>query len=690
MRVENGIVAFEFDAKTGSLLAVEDKRTRVSHHFDASYARLFRVCVPDEERWIDRYADSHESGRPGMSLDGGRLTIHYPDLVTPEGEKTGISATVTVTLPDGADEAMFTIEVENGGPFPIHEVRFPWIAGWTGNAGPGGDQIYAGQYSFDPHNMHGSGGAFGRGWTIYGQHRRGAPNHINMMVPMLDLSGGGRGLSVNHYPSAPRLMNVVVEDLNPRPGDARIGAGWVHHAFVEPGGKWASAPTGLAPHSGDWHESAERLRKWLAGWWRPPQPNLRLRRSIGFQNAMFRDFCGRVIRPFGDLPRIAKQGLDLGIRDICVWDHALMGVYMHAGDAPTLEDDLGRLDELRAALEETKALGVETSTLLNTRLVTMKNRLGKEFAERWGVRTLYGTETRESYPLRAAHAKLTTEHLDENGWRLCQCNPEWQEWALGVVERCCELGFTSMFLDEPFGEDLCFAAGHGHGVPGHTAAGVAEWSGRAADLVRSRHEGAYTIGESLDIWTSRNIDLGWYWNWSDYHGEVFRYVLPDALQAWTIDAYEHEDEVGKAFALGFLLALNVNGLEGTLADVPDFRRRVKRLAELRRRTAAFTVEGRFMDTVGLETDTDASLVSGVYDAGGRLGVILGETSREDKGGGAVSLLLDAERYGLPGKRTVRLYRQDGSVEESTAAQKDGVLSLETSLEKWECAVFEIE
>ena len=249
MKLQNGIIALEFDARTGSLVSVEDKRGRATHRLDPRYARLFRVCVPDEERWLDRYADSHESGKPQMKLAKGVLTIHYPDLLTPDRERTGVSATVTVTLADGADEALLTIEVENGGPFLIHEVRFPWIGGWTGNGGPGKDRIYAGQYSWDPHALH-SGGGFGRGWTLYASHRRSSPNHINMMVPMLDLSGGGRGLTANHYPSEPRLVNVVVEDLNPRPGEARVGAGWVHHAFVKPGEQMVERPDGACPSPG--------------------------------------------------------------------------------------------------------------------------------------------------------------------------------------------------------------------------------------------------------------------------------------------------------------------------------------------------------------------------------------------------------------------------------------------------------
>ena len=258
------------------------------------------------------------------------------------------------------------------------------------------------------------------------------------------------------------------------------------------------------------------------------------------------------------------------------------------------------------------------------------------------------------------------------------------------MRQCSDFGFTSIFLDEPFGEDLCFAKNHGHDIPGHSAAGVTEWTARAAQFVRARQKGAYTIGESLDIWTARNIDLGWYWNWSDHHGEVFRYVLPDALQAWTIDGYEHEDEVGKAFALGFLMALNVNGLEGMLWDAPEFSRRVKRLADLRERTADFTVAGQMMHTVGLDVETDASLITSVYDAGDRLGIVLGETSqRADKGGGKARLELDLGRYGRSGKQTVRVYREDGSVKDARTTTKSGVLRIDAPLKKWECAVIEV-
>jgi hypothetical protein len=198
------------------------------------------------------------------------------------------------------------------------------------------------------------------------------------------------------------------------------------------------------------------------------------------------------------------------------------------------------------------------------------------------------------------------------------------------------------------------------------------------------------IGEVLDIWTSRHVDLGWYWWWSQRHSEAIRYVLPDALQAWVIDAHEHEDEVGKAFALGFLMALNVNGLEGVMSDAPEFARRIKRLAGLRERTAEFTVDGRMMHTTGLDVQANSPVTASVYDAPGGLGIVLGETSRKaEKGGGRVKLELDLGRYGKAGRPAVRVHREDGSVRDVKAAGAAGALRVSVDLKKWECAVVEI-
>ena len=120
MKLTNGLVAFEFDPETGSLIQITDLRPGAPPPVlsDPQEGRLFRLFIPDDEQWIDRYTDSHTSGRPQMRLDGDTLTIHYPDLLAADSAipgndvPTGIRASVRVALPAGADEALFTLELE--------------------------------------------------------------------------------------------------------------------------------------------------------------------------------------------------------------------------------------------------------------------------------------------------------------------------------------------------------------------------------------------------------------------------------------------------------------------------------------------------------------------------------------------------------------------------------------------------
>jgi hypothetical protein len=205
------------------------------------------------------------------------------------------------------------------------------------------------------------------------------------------------------------------------------------------------------------------------------------------------------------------------------------------------------------------------------------------------------------------------------------------------------MGYRSLFIDEPFEPELCFSDDHGHAVPVHGHSGACQWLPKAAGLMRGRDPEAYVIGESPDIWNSRFLHMGWHWDWSVMRSEVFRYVLPESLQSWPIDGLEHGHQVGKAFSQGFVLALYVGEMGKTLIDAPDFAQRVRRLADLRRRTAAFTMSGRFLDRAGLTVDADTSIAAHVYDGGDRLAVVIGETSEGASGGGRAELRLDHGR-----------------------------------------------
>ena len=689
MRLANENIALEFDEATGSLVQIEDRRRRVRHLAAPEDGRLFRIVVPDERRWLDRCCESHGSSRPRMRLSDGRLTIRYPNLRTATGERSGISAAVEVSLPPGADEARFTIEVCNGGPHLIHEVWFPRVGGWRGYAGPGRDTILRGDLCItDPHRFRKTAGP--NGYTLANHHRREFYSFaFGMAFPFLDISGGGRGLSYIHYPSRVRAGGAVIEDQAEQRGESHCAWSWVHQPFLPPGGTWISEPVGIAPHGGDWHATADRMRAWLETWWQPPQTPARLPESIGYFNLYARDFFGRDVHPLRAMPKVARHLRAHGIEDFCIWD-AIMATYLRPDTGDFLEDAPSRLTEFSRVLREIRDMGIQVSTLVNYRLTTAKNRSWKLRGEGQVMRSLYGAPRYEHWSkCRGSFGDFINTHLDEAGSSLCQNHPEFQRWAVDLTERLLDFGFSSVFIDQPFENSVCFAPDHGHAVPGHGHEGANEWVPKAVAAIRRRDPDAYAMGENADIWTSRFIQLWWDWQWAGKRAEAFRYILPESLQSWIIDAYEHPHEVGKAFALGFLLSLNVRGLEKPLSDVPAFAARIRRLAVLRKKTAAFTVRARFRDREGVSVKSAGAAAAGVYTSPGKLGIVVSDITDGAKGGGPVTLTIDGRIHSGVDMRRVTIHREDGSSRAvRPIARKVGcVVSLR--LKRWESVVIEI-
>lgn len=691
--LENRLVRYAFETSTGSLVQIEDLRTGCRHLREPADGRLFKIIAPDENGWLERHCESH-AARPAVSKDGSRLTLHYDDVpVAKCGGSSGISVTVVVELSADSEEALFSIEVANRSPHVVHEVWFPRIGGWRGYSGRGKDQVMigAGAHLLDPHNV----GERGNPFTMVNFHRRNFFPAKTMMLPMMDISGGGRGLSFLHYPTKPRENGVVWLDQNERREDGcRPEWSWVHYPFIKPGGTWKSDPVGISCHSGDWHATADRMRTWLAMWWKAPEQPQRLRGSIGNFNLFSRFWDRTETFPLEDMPGEAAFCKAHGIHDFILWDNM---EWLYIGSNPELfEAEPERLEKFRRTLKAIRGLGMQVMPVGNTFQLPKDTRLWKEFGEGRTQDSLYGYPVASGWRggdanWRGETADIKNDHYERGNVFFCHGNPEYQRFSLSVVEKALDMGFNSYMLDQGYGSGLCFNEQHGHETPAHMADGSCKWMGEAARMVRERDSGAYTVGENPDMWNMRVNALYWNWFWCKKpNPEVIRYVLPEALHLWCIDAFEHEDQVGRAFALGFLLAIHVCGLVRPLSLVPDFAARIKRLAALRRKTEAFTVGGRLLDNIGLTVETGAALTTCLYQGNAAYGIVLGETAPYGaKGGGSVNLELDLAKYGAPVPASIRLHREDGSDSALPFTAADGKIRVSVGLQRWECAVLEI-
>ena len=135
MIIENGKLAIHFDDKTGSIVRVEDRSSRIVHSDTTGtpgLGRLFQVMAPTP-RWQGRCVQSHASPPPAIRRGDNRIEILYPDLRV-NGQTTGIEAAVTVEIGERTDEIVFALQLTNRGrcfqrtrSFTLYSTRRVWL-----------------------------------------------------------------------------------------------------------------------------------------------------------------------------------------------------------------------------------------------------------------------------------------------------------------------------------------------------------------------------------------------------------------------------------------------------------------------------------------------------------------------------------------------------------------------------------
>lgn len=647
MDLTYGRLKLRFDPATGSLLRMTDTVSGLVHLEALSgkpdERRLLRVNVPSEA-WSSRYADSQDQSEVEMTRTADGLVMRYPNLLAATGEALRISAEAQVTPSPAADEALFTVHLENGGREEINEVRFPWVTGWTGYGGKGQDRLALGAVHFlDPHSYpKPTGATYARA-----AQRETFSYPTSMYAPWVDLSGPGGGLSYCNYMPESENGGFSLENLVDYGAGLQLALSWVHHIVLRPGESWTSPPVGLAVHTGDWHETADRYRAWFERLYPPDRSRLSLRSRMGFQNVFFRGFDGTPIRPLEDVPRVAAIGRKYGVDHLCVWDALTLGNYMHRSGPRDLtdytpEEHAVLIQGLRQAMAE----GSSTSALINFRHPNVAARLHDPTLQSEIKRYYDGTAQTENWRGSHCHAGLWTPHLGPQSYLFSPFSTAHQERVLRLTRDYLDLGYASMFYDQPFETqpDYGFLE-QGH-RPEHTHRDAVRLIARVRELLLARDPHAIIIGEEGDLHSTRWVDMWMSWRVSNLSAApaaaMTHYAMPHTMLSWVID--QEPERAALAFAMGMYMCLMVHGGEGTVEDEPELAQLLGQLARLRRATAKRTVEARFVDHRGLIVDGDESLVAYSYDSPAGPAVIVAAVGAAARG----KATLDPSAFSAPG------------------------------------------
>ena len=662
MELSNGRLVLVLDDQSGELIRIANRNTGKTF-LDATEGgrtdgRLFHAVVPSE-RWSSRYVNSHEADPPEIGRNGNGVSLLYKNLKA-RGEPTGVTVKVIVDLPTGTDEARFTLEVHNDGSSDVLDILFPWIGGWTGIGGKGEDLMVLGaSVEVDPHGfpMH-----FAKTYArVHQRMQHGYP--YEMYAPWIDLSGPGGGISYISYMERAQMGYVSIENLAGYDKGLRLAYGWVHPTVVRPGETWTTPTVGISVHDGDWHNTADRFRTWVDTWFKAPPAKRGLRESIGYQNVFFRGFDGAPIRELDTIPAAAAAGREYGVDQLVVWDFITLGNYAKHADL----DILDYTDEERAIVAEglkiARQEGTNTSALTNFRCCNPASSLYKNQAHSEVIRSYFGSAVSPGSPWMECWAVthnnplILAQHLGPFIEVLSPFANSFRERVVRQTRQYLDLGYTSMFFDQPFVRTPDYSRIEEGCRPEDTYDALQTLVKEVREILHQNNPDAFMIGELCDAYTAQHIDMWMRWWKSVVPATRAAYTIPQTMHSWVVD---HDIErANHAFALGMYLCLCTHGGEKTLDDEPAFGEHVAALARLRKQCAERTVYSRFTDTRGIDIQTGDGIVAYGYE--GEAGPSIIAASLEKAGQATVTV--NREAFAHAGSKVGRMIRLDGSMKE---------------------------
>jgi hypothetical protein len=615
VELRHGRMLLAVDTRTGEIQRIEDLVSGLVHvdatKGDRSDGRLFRLIVPNE-KWWSCPADSQDQDAPECSHTDDGLILDYPDLKDAEGIQTGIRVQVEIR-PGGFDEFTLSMQIENSGPRTVIDATFPLVGGWHEHTKQ--DRIALGANAFiEPRSLEPSAG------NNYARNgRRQAWRYpVFMSCPWVDVSTPQGGLSYSNYMPEGNNGKFWIENLAGYGDDFRLMFGWSHHLALSPGDSWTSPLMALAVHGKDWSATASRYADWFDTLHPPDYSRPEIRTRIGFQNVFFRGFDGTPIRTLDRIPEIAATGRRYGVDMLCVWDTLTLGNYARHDPHDLTDYPADEREELQRGLREAESAGSRTCALTNFRHPNVGLHLSDPDLPNQVQRRYTGTPRIENWSANHTFGDIWTYHIGPDSYVFSPFSVAHRERVLRLTSDYQDIGYTSMFYDQPFEHDPDYGfVDQGH-PPNTTHPEALKLVGEVRDALISRDPQAIVIGEESDIHGTPYVDQWMSWSISDLSPKLLdrmlmmRYAIPHTILSWVVD---HEPErAAVAFAMGMQLCLMVHGGENTLADEPAFAERVGELAELRKKTADRTVMARFRGHDGLAIEGDDGFLAYAYES----------------------------------------------------------------------------
>lgn len=644
MTFGNANVSIELDPTTGGFRSILDKRNGHEYIAAPDRALLWRAIAPEG----DQHYRHFDAAAPEIAVSGATATLTY--------SLPAASATVTLTLVDDAIEAQLSLT--NRGSVNIEEVMFPWVRG----LGPFPDATFVwphfwGRKTEDP---------FGKGfggdhhtWNEWTQKQVARyPSH--MASPWCNLGNAKHGIALEGRQQDFSIMDFFIHKIvekDREPVRRTLEAVTVHPRRIKPGESWQSPVVRILVHEGDWHVPAMQRRAWLETWIAKPDRPAKFAESIGWHFYFMKHQDGLEINTYADLPAMAEASLKAGCPYLLVFGWQTGGHDNNYMYRYVPNEAWGGEKALREALAKVRAMGVEVMPFYNGTLANIGLPEHAEFGRRWEAKT------REGHPYYAGDwARHNFEALTRNRAMLhheiAPC-AEHRAYFLETIRRIVrQYGFGNTQLDQisekmfvDYNED------HIESTPDRVYVdGLARLLPEVRKAVREANPEGVVISECLNEFTGQWCDSSWDWNILMPFPDPILYTMPWVFASHEVDALEYA-EVNTAFAYKMHLDMKIDGGDAPIDKYPAFADHVRKLAELRKKTAPYYVYADFRDTDGMTLEASEHVVTKVYfnRETKKMGIVLAETQKKAS--------TQTIRFSCtPGLNTIRLESNSGRSE----------------------------
>ena len=424
-----------------------------------------------------------------------------------------------------------------------------------------------------------------------------------------------QGFYLGFHSAAPEFFAEFVCTLSPGwsselrqdvpKGDAisqhpvRLDLHAIQFPFLGPGETTRLTPLVIAPYRGGWGEGLASYQTWRAGPVHRRAPPAWADDIHSWQQIRMNSSEDRVLFRYRDLATLAADCARHGVSAIQVTGWNLGG---QDRNNPSHDTDprLGTPDELRGAIAEAHKLGVKIVLFSKFTWADRSTAWYRDELKAQAIRDPYG----DPYFSQGYRYDTPTQLADINTRRfapLCPLDARWRALAAREMAKIVALGADGTLFDESQHHgtgNLCFAADHGHPVPGFTHAGNAALAGALRSAFPADRD-FLLAGEALQ-------DA----QWQDYSLSYFRlrrgadvpqrYLEPFAPIMVAVTGYDDREMINEAVRLRLILSYEPRNFKGRLDDFPLTIAYGKRVDDFRRRHRDFLWDGEYRATEGAD------------------------------------------------------------------------------------------